>query len=134
MSEDFIGPGKEGSKSGLYSLEKTDLFNILCIAPYLATNDVDASLVTAAATYCEKRRAMLLVDAPSGWNDKDKAKQGIAAVGTTSKNSALFFPRLKQPNPLRDNQVEEFAPCGAVAGVCARTDTARGVWKAPAGL
>jgi len=30
--------------------------------------------------------------------------------------------------------MEEFAPCGAVAGVFARTDTQRGVWKAPAGL
>jgi len=46
----------------------------------------------------------------------------------------LFFPRLKQPNPLRDNQIEEFVPSGAVAGIFARTDTQRGVWKAPAGL
>jgi phage tail sheath protein FI len=35
---------------------------------------------------------------------------------------------------LRDNQVEDFAPSGAVAGVFARTDASRGVWKAPAGL
>jgi phage tail sheath protein FI len=35
---------------------------------------------------------------------------------------------------LRDNQVEDFAPCGAVAGVFARTDAQRGVWKAPAGM
>jgi phage tail sheath protein FI len=35
---------------------------------------------------------------------------------------------------MRDGQVEEFAPCGAVAGVFARTDAQRGVWKAPAGL
>src|SRR5262249_52846215 len=48
--------------------------------------------------------------------------------------SALFFPRLRQPNPKHDDQVEEFAPCGAVAGVFARTDAQRGVWKAPAGL
>jgi len=134
-SGDFIGTGKEGTKAGLYSLEKTDLFNLLCLPPYLSTNEVDSALVTAAATYCEKRRALLIIDAPSSWNTKDKAKQGIAAgVGTTSKNSALFFPRLKQPNPLRDNQAEEFVPCGAVAGLFARTDTARGAWKAPAGL
>src|SRR5690606_26992216 len=38
------------------------------------------------------------------------------------------------PNPLRDNQFETFAACGAVAGVFARTDGSRGVWKAPAGL
>jgi len=37
------------------------------------------------------------------------------------------------PDPLRENRLEEFAPCGAVAGVFARTDAQRGVWKAPAG-
>jgi hypothetical protein len=97
--------------------------------------DVDPSLIAEAAAYCEKRRAMLIVDPPSTWTDKTKAKAGITAgIGTTSKNAALFFPRLVQPNPLRDNQFEEFVPCGAVAGVFARTDTERGVWKAPAGL
>jgi phage tail sheath protein FI len=78
---------------------------------------------------------MLLIDPPSTWNDKDDAKTGIdAGVGSVSKNAAIFFPRLRQPNPLRDNQPEDFVPCGAVAGLFARTDTARGVWKAPAGL
>jgi phage tail sheath protein FI len=79
---------------------------------------------------------MLIVDAPSTWVDKDAAKAptGIGALGTNSKNAAVFFPRLRQPNPLHDNQIETFAPCGAVAGVFARTDTNRGVWKAPAGL
>ena len=37
-------------------------------------------------------------------------------------------------DPLRDNQLETFAPCGAIAGLYARTDATRGVWKAPAGL
>jgi len=131
----FTGTGMEASKTGLYSLEKTDLINLLCIPPYLSTDDVDSSLVASAAAYCEKRRAMLLIDPPSTWKTKDQAKQGIVTgVGTTSKNSVLFFPRLKQPNSLRDNQAEEFVPCGAVAGVFARTDGERGVWKAPAGL
>jgi phage tail sheath protein FI len=35
---------------------------------------------------------------------------------------------------LRNNQLGDFAPCGAVAGVFARTDAQRGIWKAPAGL
>ena len=130
----FIGTGKEGDKQGLYALENADLFNILCLPPYLAIGDVDQPLVAVAGAYCEKRRAMLLVDPPSGWTSKDAAKSGIAALGTNSKNAALIFPRLRQPNPLRDNQQEDFAPCGAVAGVFARTDTQRGVWKAPAGL
>jgi hypothetical protein len=140
--DDFIGTGKDTAKEGLYALKKADLFNILCIPPYLEDGNVDAGVVTAAAKYCEDRRAMLLVDPPSVWDSVEDAigdpaafpPTGVAGVGTRSKNAALFFPRLRQPNSLRDNQLEDFAPCGAVAGVFARTDATRGVWKAPAGL
>lgn len=132
---DFVGQGKEGGKRGLFALEKADIFNLLVVPPYTATADVEAGVIAAAAAYCQERRALLLVDAPSAWTDKDKAKAGLAeGVGTTSKNAALYFPRLQQPNPLRDNQIETFAASGAVAGVFARTDAQHGVWKAPAGL
>jgi phage tail sheath protein FI len=101
--------------------------------------DVDVNLISAAGAYCEERRAMLLVDSPKNWKDKSVAKEKFTDVnadhiGTRSKNAALFFPRLIQPNPLSENQMEEFVPCGTVAGIFARTDTQRGVWKAPAGL
>src|SRR6266699_2812305 len=136
----FIQPGNDVNKLGLYALEQVDLFNLLCIPPYLvSSDDVDVELVSEAAAYCEKRRAMLLVDPPSTWTDKATAKDQftdpiIDNVGTRSKNAALFFPRLSQPNLLRNNQIEDFVPCGLVAGIFARTDTQRGVWKAPAGL
>jgi phage tail sheath protein FI len=138
-STEFTGIGKEAAKQGLYALEKADLFNLLCIPPYKSDDDVDPSVVTSAATYCEKRRAFLLVDPFAAWDEKadaigDGSTTGVAAVGTSSKNAALFFPRLCMPNPLKDDQIEDFAPCGAVAGIFARTDTQRGVWKAPAGL
>lgn len=133
--DDFIGPGKEGAKQGLYALEKADLFNILCLPPYLvATDDVDPELVAAAGAYVEIRRAMLLIDPPSAWNDKESAKTQVTDIGTASKNAALFFPRLRQVDSLRDNQKGNFVPSGAVAGIFSRTDTQRGVWKAPAGL
>ena len=82
---------------------------------------------------------MLLVDPPLDWISKDAARTKFTDatqdnVGTNSSNAVLYFPRLRQPNPLHDNQLENFAPCGAVAGVWARTDSQRGVWKAPAGL
>src|SRR6185312_3898772 len=131
---DFTGPGLFDQKKGLYALRKADLFNLLCIPSYLATGDVDTALITEAAVYCEQRRAMLLVDPPSTWTTKDQAKNNIGSLGTTSKNAALFFPRLKEFNPLKDNQLDIFPPSGAVAGIFARTDTTRGVWKAPAGL
>jgi phage tail sheath protein FI len=136
QQDDFTGAGKEGGKMGLYALQKADLFNILCIPPY-KNDDVDPALVGKAAKLCEDRRAMLLVDPPSAWDDKDDPKHpttGLASVGTNSKNAALFFPRIRRPNPFRGGIPEDYVPCGAVAGVFARTDTQRGVWKAPAGL
>jgi phage tail sheath protein FI len=134
----FVGPGMAGDKRGLYALEKADLFNLLCIPPFTPTLDVTTALVGEAAVYCEKRRAMMIVDPPSSWTTKKKAVDEFSDattdfVGTRSNNAALYFPRLRQPNPLRENQIEDFAPSGAVAGVLARTDSQRGVWKAPAG-
>jgi phage tail sheath protein FI len=123
----------ESTKTGMFALEKADLFNLLCIPPH-GINDVEDTLIGDAAAYCERRRAVLIVDPPASWNDKDDARTGVATIGTSSSYAALYFPRLRAPNPLRANQIEDFAPCGAVAGIIARTDAQRGVWKAPAGL
>ncbi len=130
----FTGPGNETNKTGLFALEKADLFNLLCIPPYQQGGDIDDTLISAAAAYCEKKRAMLIVDPPAAWDTVAEVISGLPNIGTSSKNSALFFPRIRQPNPLRENKLEEFVPCGVVAGVFARTDAQRGVWKAPAGL
>jgi phage tail sheath protein FI len=122
----------EGAKEGLYALEKADLFNLLCIPPY-HDGDVDDTLVGDAAAYCERRRALLIVDPRSDWDSVEDARDNVGAVGTTSRNAALFFPHIRRPNPLFPDQIENFVPSGAVAGVFARTDAQRGVWKAPAG-
>jgi uncharacterized protein len=138
----FLPANGEADKKGMYALEQTDLFNLLCIPPYhdpLDPIDVDPNLVAAAAAYAERRRAMLLLDAPKSWTKPATAVKEFTdvsndTVGTRSANAAMYFPRLIYPNPLRGNQEEEFSAVGAVAGVYARTDAARGVWKAPAGL
>jgi Bacteriophage tail sheath protein len=134
VENDFDGPGLEAAKQGIYALYNTDIFNILCIPPYKAGDDVDTGLVGNAATLCETRRAMLLVDPPSTWTTVAQAQAGVTAVGTNSKNAALFFPRIKEADPLLNGALGTFVPCGVVAGIFARTDGQRGVWKAPAGL
>lgn len=131
----FHGSNFETKRKGLYSLEKTDIFNILCIPPFTTSNDIDPALISSLDAYCKKRRAFLIIDPPSSWTSSAKAISGYATFpGNITSYGALYFPRLKQPNPLKDNIIEEFVPCGAVAGIMARTDSQRGVWKAPAGL
>jgi phage tail sheath protein FI len=131
---DFTPLGGEANKRGIFALLKADLFNLLCLPPFESDGDMDDSVISAAAAFCEKQRAMLLVDPLVSWRTVAQVASGSVDVGTTSKNAALYFPRLRQPNPLRENHLEDFVPCGAIAGVMARTDTTRGVWKAPAGL
>ena len=139
---EIFGSGMESAKSGLFMLEKADLFNILCIPPYASSNederptDVSTDLIAAADAYCKKRRAFYIIDSHSTWNSMSDASDDVSAAiypNSTSNYSALFFPRLKQANSLMKNQIEEFVPCGAIAGIFARTDGQRGVWKAPAG-
>jgi uncharacterized protein len=132
------------TKEGIHALEKADLFNLLVIPPLQLgeSGDIDTSVWNAAASYCLDKRAILLVDPPSTSRfNYDKAQKPtespspVAEVtGDVAKNATFFFPRVMEKNPLRDGQLEEFAPSGAIAGVIARTDSNRGVWKAPAGI
>jgi phage tail sheath protein FI len=131
--------GSEVSKTGIFALEKADLFNLLCIPPDQRGADTDSLVYQAALPYCVRRRAILIVDPPGGWDtalpDDVKDQLGdLGLSGSDATNAVLYYPRLVQADPLRENQPDAFAPCGAVAGVIARTDTQRGIWKAPAGL
>ena len=131
--QDLIGT--PSSRTGIYALDTADIFNILCLPPPKEGVEVGPTNYATAATYCEARRAMLLVDVPVGTVDATSAKSWVTTtLALPSKNAAVFFPRVKFANPLKDNLLENFAPCGAMAGVFARTDSERGVWKAPAGI
>jgi phage tail sheath protein FI len=131
---DFVG--SQDAKTGLYALDRTDLFNLLCIPPDTPGGDVPSSVYQEAMTYCAARRAILLVDPPADWDplgDDPAAFLGDFA-GPDARNAAIYFPRLVQPDPLQDGADAMFVSSGAVAGVIARTDTQRGIWKAPAGI
>lgn len=131
--------------TGIFALDKVDLFNILCIpdATRALASDpkkLDAAnldpnaIFGAAMIYCKQRRAFLLVDAPPDVNDVPSGVDWISSGLTVhDTNGAAYFPRLKLPDPLDNFQLRTFAPCGVIAGLYSRTDVARGVWKAPAG-
>lgn len=133
--------GYQAQKLGLYALENAALFNLLVIPPYNfsggAPQDVDATVQAAAAAYCVERRAFYIMDPPSSWTDLTSALNGFsnfsANIGANGDHAALYFPMLIEANPLNDSQLQNFVPSGAMAGMYARIDAQRGVWKAPAG-
>ena len=139
---DYIG--SESGQTGLYALNKTDIFNLLCIPPPARGEDTAPNVYQTALSICVRKRAMLIVDSPIGWGDQPAAPLAVNAAsaglsslglnGTDARNAMLYFPLVLQPDPQRDNQIDKFVPSGTVAGVIAKTDAARGVWKSAAGV
>jgi Bacteriophage tail sheath protein len=128
--------GSSSAKTGLYQLEKADLFNLLCILPDARGGDTPDEVYQEALGYCVKRRALLIVDPKNAWTVSTVANgvSGMNLTGDAARNAAIYFPRIKQADPNLDGQIDVFPPSGMIAGVMARTDAQRGVWKAPAGI
>jgi phage tail sheath protein FI len=136
---DFLGD--DLTKTGMYALKNVDLFNLLCIPADTREGDTPKEVYKDALAFCVKRRAMLIVDPPADWADanditktNNKKLTDLGLNGEAARNAALYFPRVIAADPLRGSQLDTFVPCGLVAGVMARTDGRRGVWKAPAGV
>ncbi|AJE85105.1 phage tail sheath protein [Streptomyces albus] len=127
--------GSESGKSGIQALRGVDDVNLLVLpelAAYESAEDL-ATVLSAAQRLCEERRIFLIADAPATWVSVDTARAGLAAFEQVRGNhAALYFPHLQLTDPLT-GRLRAFPPSGAIAGVFARTDSERGVWKAPAG-
>jgi hypothetical protein len=122
--------------TGFYALDKVDLFNLMIIP---GDSDIDEGeyqqLFGPASTYCYNRRAFLLLDAPPSWTDGEKMDADASDVnslraGIVKDHVALFYPRVKINDA---GIVRPIGASGMIAGLMARTDSQRGVWKAPAG-
>lgn len=126
--------GSRARRTGIHALEGAGTFNLLCLPPPAPGLDVTPSTYATAADYCRERRAFLLVDPPAAAREPAALISWVAALpAMAGENAAIFFPWLRAGNPLNADRLEELAPAGAVAGVFARSDAARGVWKAAAG-
>lgn len=123
-------------KTGIYALEDADLFNILCIprAAELSATDMSA-VVSEAQSYCESRRAFMIVDLPANIDTMEEARDWLDENATLRhQNAAAYFPRPRIPDPLNNYRLKAVGASGSVAGLFSRTDANRGVWKAPAGI
>ncbi|MEM6398642.1 MAG: phage tail sheath C-terminal domain-containing protein [Cyanobacteria bacterium P01_D01_bin.116] len=131
--------GDLDDKTGLYALQDVDIFNILCIPRTTYLEDTAAFQVIATATnFCEEQRAFYIVDVPHPKNaardDVTEIKDWLDENATLRhKNTAVYYPRPLIANPLNNFRLRKVASSGTIAGLYARTDSSRGVWKAPAG-
>ena len=132
--------GDQVQRTGIFALEGVDLFNLLCIPGVTPDTDSGKAILTAALSYCMSRRAVLIVDPPRGKQPEDMYQDFVDAsplpksVTGPGTYAALYYPWVRLPDILIGSTLASFPPCGIIAGLYARTDATRGVWKAPAGI
>jgi phage tail sheath protein FI len=133
---DYVG--NQVSHTGFYALDGVDLFNMMVLPgdKGLSVADRD-NLWNPASNYCRSRRAFLLIDSPDAWtsgglpsviqnqNEVNKLRQSV-----DKEHSAVFYPKIRYRDGSKNREI---GASGALAGLFARTDSTRGVWKAPAG-
>ena len=108
--------------------DRIDLFNLLCV-PGLT----DATTIALLQKHCRDRRAFFIVDSAENETVATVAASLAGLTGTDAINAAFYFPWVRAADPLQRGALRAFPPCGYVAGVYARTDAGRGIWKAPGG-
>ncbi len=131
--------GSEVEKTGFYALDTVDLFNLMVLPADSELDDsIRRQLWGPASIYCQSRRAFLIIDAPDSWvnaNSRAAVVQNTADINnlraTVVKDySAVYYPKIKFNDA---GIIRNVGASGAIAGLMARTDATRGVWKAPAG-
>ncbi len=117
--------------TALSLFDVVDLFNLLVVP-----GETDHSTVATLEAYCQKRRALMLVDAATGDTFTSLSTSGPdgALVSPNGANAAFYFPWVYAADALDGNRPRKFPPSGMIAGVYSRIDASRGVWKAPAGI
>lgn len=132
--------GSEANQTGLHAFDPVDLINLMVLP---GDSDVAAAVLNAvwgpASVYCQRRRAFLLADPPPSWTNNQGRPEVVQDTGLINQfratmvkdYSAVFYPRLRFN---ARGLIKTIGPAGAIAGLMARTDGSRGVWKAPAGI
>jgi phage tail sheath protein FI len=129
--------GNQAAQTGFHALDSVDIFNLMILPPDRGPGAADrAQLWGPASNYCAGHRAFLLVDPPDDWTNNGRPVATATEVNTlrapiVNDYAAAFYPRVRYS----DRGILKYTGAsGAIAGLMARTDSTRGVWKAPAGV
>lgn len=126
-SNDFIG--SSANRSGFNAFDAYDVQLLTC-------ERTDSSIVAAALAYCATRGDCMYVGSvPEGSVEAGQALAYGQAFQARKVYGALYGPWLIVSDPIGTGTapLKRLPPSGHVMGAYARIETARGVWKAPAG-
>ena len=123
----FRSPGfGQHFRDGIDALERIDDVNILCV-PDRTDQDIQAYMIA----HCEKMQDRFAILDPQRNADPTVIRAQRDLLNSDGGFAAIYSPRVIIPDPLGNGRVT-IPPSGHIAGLYARTDNDRGVFKAPA--
>jgi phage tail sheath protein FI len=141
-SSDF--EGAESTRTGIRGLTIADEVTMISV-PDLVTaatkedGSVDLDMWKAVQTglinHCESQaNRMAILDAPPHMDPQQMKEWRSDTAMYDSKFAAMYYPWIRVSNPIGTNgdKTVLVPPSGHMAGIWARNDATRGVWKAPA--
>jgi hypothetical protein len=121
--------GDQSARTGLYTFDPIDIQLLTC-------ERTDQAIVNQALGYCANRGDCMYVGAvPEGYVAANQAVNYGKAFQGKKVYGALYGPWIKVLDPISTSAspYKFINPAGHCMGVFARTETVRGIWKAPAG-
>jgi phage tail sheath protein FI len=128
------GDPTAGQYTAALSLYDTTAVQLLLV-PEVMPDAMLGAITRAALDYCAERGdCMYIGQTPSG-RDEDGARSFGQVYRGAKVYGALYWPWITVQDPIGvgSTPTRVIPPTGHVAGVYARTDQTRGIWKAPAG-
>ena len=90
--------------------------------------------MTVADQYCESRRTFFILGMRVKLPNRRASRASWRRTITCGTGTRRFtIPRVQVPDPLNSVRLRSFGVSVTVGGLRSRIDSARGVWKTPAG-
>jgi len=132
--------GQAAQRSGVAGLEVAEEVTMVCCPDLMAlyqAGAIDMDGVKAVQlgmiAHCETMKdRFAILDCPPGLSPQQVKDWRMKEAGYDTKYGAVYYPWIKIANPAGGGGTIMVPPCGHLAGIYARSDTERGVHKAPA--
>jgi phage tail sheath protein FI len=133
--------GNVADRSGLGGLEAVDQVTMVCVPDVMAAfqqgvldRDGVKAVQLAVIAHCERMGdRVAILDTLPDLNAQEAYNWRMNEAGYDSKYAAMYYPWIQVANPIPGGATTMvMPPSGHMAGVWARSDSERGVHKAPA--
>ncbi len=139
VSTDVI-VGNAAERTGVLGFEVADEVTMVCCPDIMALYQAGSlsmegvkAVQLAMVSHCENMKdRFAILDCPPNLNPQQIKDWRMKEAGYDTKYGAVYYPWIKIANPFGNGASILVPPSGYMAGIYARSDTERGVHKAPA--